>query len=231
MRFSILAAAALAASLVALVAGNAGAQDAGATFGKAGTLNVSWDQPLVAGSVVAADPGLNNLRPAPTTLTPIGFQYYSVSNNGGSDTLFSLAPAADYFVIDNLSLGAQLMLGFLSSSPPAPGQGDTTTMWGIAPQIGYNISLSDSISFWPKLFFAFAGASVSNNGGSVNSGTLGIFAPFLFHVATHFYFGIGPDLSTQAFVNESTGNGQNVNNPAKVTTFGAMATVGGWFNL
>lgn len=229
MRFSILAAGALAASVVGLVAGNARAQDAGGAFGKAGTLNVSWDQPLVAGSVAAVDPGLNNLRPQPMALTPIGFQYYSVSNNGGSDTLFSLAPSADYFVIDNLSIGAQLMLGFLSSSPPQ-GQGSTTTMYGIAPQVGYKIALSDSISFWPKLFFAFGGASVSNNGGSISSGTLGIFAPFLFHVATHFYFGVGPDFSTQAFVNESQGN-QNVPNPAKVTTFGAMATVGGWFNL
>lgn len=233
MRFSILAAGALAASVVVLAAGSARAQAGGPAFGQAGELNVSWDQPLVAGSLAAIDPALNSPKPAPMALTPIGFQYYSVSNNGGSETLFSLAPAADYFVIDNLSIGAQVMLGFASSSPPNGGQGTTTTLYGIAPQVGYNIPFSDSISFWPKLFFAFAGSSQSNNGGSGNSGTIGVFAPFLFHVATHFYLGVGPDFSTQAFVNQTNGgpNPPPINNPPKVTTFGAMATVGGWFNL
>jgi len=231
MRFSILAAGALAASVVVFASGSARAQDAGPAFGKAGELVLSWDQPLVAGSFVATDPGFNKVVPSPMALTPIGFVYYTGSNNAGSGTVFSLAPAADIFVIDNLSIGGQLLLGFVGSSPPAPAQGSTTTLYGFAPQIGYNISLTDSISFWPKLFFAFEGSSTSNNGGSASSGTLGVFAPFLFHVATHLFLGVGPDFSTQAFVNQSNGAGMNNPNPTKVTTFGAMGTVGGWFNL
>ena len=117
-----------------------------------------------------------------------------------------------------------------SSQPNVNVQGSTTTLYGIAPQVGYNLALTDSISFWPKVFFAYAGASVSNNGGSQSSGTIGLFAPFLFHVATHFYLGVGPDVSTQAFVNQSLGN-MNTPNPTKITTFGAMATVGGWTSL
>jgi len=169
--------------------------------------------------------------PQPLALTPIGFQYYTLTNNNGSGTIFSIAPAADFFVIDNLSVGGQVLLGFGNYSPPGPGQGATTTLWGIAPQVGYNLSLTDSISFWPKLFLAFAGSSTSNNGGSANSGTIGIFAPFLFHIATHFYAGIGPDFSTEIFANQTNGNGTSVQNPTKVTTFGAMGTFGGWFNL
>lgn len=231
MRFSIIAAGVLAASVVALAADNARAQDAGPAFGQKGEMAITWDQPLVAGSIASVDPGLSTLRPQPMTLTPIGFQYFAVSNNGGSFTAFSLAPAVDYFVIDNLSIGGQVLFGVVGSSPPNNEPGSTTTLYGIAPQIGYNIAFSDSISFWPKLFFGFEGNSTSNNGGSGSSGTIGVFAPFLFHIATHFYAGIGPDFSTQAFVNQSNGAGQSVNNPPKVTTFGAMGTFGGWFNL
>jgi hypothetical protein len=237
MRFSILAAGALAASVVVLAAGSARAQAAAPAFGQAGELAISWDQPIVAGSYAAADPGFNKAVPMPKTLTPLGFEYYSLSNNNGSVTAFSLAPAADFFVINNLSIGGQVLFGVVSSSPgsvppnqPQP-QGTTTTLFGFAPQIGYNIALSDIISFWPKVFFAFEGSSASNNQGSLNSGTLGLFAPFLFHIAPHFFAGIGPDFSTQAFVNQSNGAGQNNPNPTKVTTFGAMGTFGGWFSL
>ena len=226
MRFSNLSLGALAASVVVLATGNARAQAAAPAFGQAGELAISWDQPLVDGSIAT-----RTALPQPMALTPIGFQYYTLSNNGGSGTIFSIAPAADFFVIDNLSIGGQVLLGFGSTSPPAPAQGTSTTLWGIAPQVGYNLSLTDSISFWPKLFLAFAGYSNSNNNGSGNNGTLGIFAPFLFHIATHFYAGIGPDFSTEIFANQTDPGGRNVANPTKVTTFGAMGTFGGWFNL
>ncbi len=230
MRFSILAAGVLAASFVVLAAaGDASAQES-AAFGQAKSVAISWDQPLVAGSLAATNAAGNTIVATPMTLTPIGFQYYSVSQNQGSGTVLTLAPAADFFVIDNLSIGGQVLLGFVSTSPPAPDQGRTTTLYGFAPQIGYNIVFSDLVSFWPKAFFAFAGASESNNGPSFSSGTIGIFAPFLFHIATHFYAGIGPDLAAQIFVNES-GRGPNAPNPPSQITFGALGTFGGWFSL
>jgi|SRR5579859_1163767 len=214
----------------ALAGGEGTARAEPTGFGRQGVLAISWDQPLVAGNILATNTTLNSALPGPMALTPIGFQYYSVNNNLGSGTAFSLAPAIDFFVIDNLSLGGQLLFGLLSSSP-SQGQGSTTTLFGVAPQLGYDFVLSDSVTFWPKLFFAFSGASTSNNGGSFNSGTLGVYLPFLFHVATHFYLGVGPDLSSQVVTSQSSGNGANAPNPPKVTTFGAMATVGGWFNL
>jgi hypothetical protein len=212
----------VAAALTGAAGGEGTARAEPTGFGRQGVLDIAWDQPLVAGTSVATNTGLSLIEPGPMALTPVGFQYYSFSDNGGSGTAFSLAPAVDYFVIDNLSIGGQLMLGILNSSPPAPQQGRTTTLFGIAPQVGYDFILSDTITFWPKLFFAFAGASTSNNGGSFNSGTLGVFLPFLFHIAPHFYLGVGPDLG---------GGGNGNNRPPKITTFGAMATVGGWFKL
>jgi hypothetical protein len=200
------------------------------TFGQSGELAVSWDQPLVAGAAASTNAGGNTISPLPMALTPLGFQYYSSTNNQGSGTVFSIAPAADYFVIQGLSIGAQVMVGVVSTSPPMGQKGTTTTLYGVAPQIGYNLALTDSISFWPKVFFAYAGSSESDNGLSQSAGTIGLFAPFLFHIATHFYAGVGPDVATQAFVNQSQGNMNNPN-PTKITTWGAMATVGGWFSL
>jgi hypothetical protein len=228
MRFSNFAAGTLAASTMVL-AGSMARAEGPTTFGKSGELAVSWDQPLVAGALASTDAQANTFLPLPMALTPLGFQYYSATNNQGSGTVFAIAPAGDYFVIDNLSIGAQVMVGVVTTSP-SMGKGTTTTLYGIAPQIGYNLALTDSISFWPKVFFAYAGASQSDNGLSQNAGTIGAFAPFLFHIATHFYVGVGPNVSTQAFVNQSQGTMNNPN-PTKITTFGAMATFGGWFSF
>jgi hypothetical protein len=239
MRLALLAAGVLAASAVVSFGGDAQAQ--GTAFGRAGELGISWDQPLVAGTLASVNPGDTQILAAPMTLTPLGFQYYTVSNNGVSGTVFDVAPALDYFVVDNLSIGAQVMFGVVSTnSTTTTGPngtttttaGSSTTLYGIGPQVGYNIPLGESISFWPKVFFGYVGASGNNT--SLSSGTIGVFAPFLFHIATHFYAGAGPDFSTQLFVNESQSGGNvtvSNNNPPKTTTVGAMVTFGGWFNL
>jgi hypothetical protein len=233
MRFSILVASTLAASVVVLANADAHAQAAGAPFGKAGELAISWDQPIGSATVGSTVGGLGGVGPvlaatSPGSLSPISFEY-TTAGDAGSFTLFNLAPAADVFVIDNLSVGGQVLLGFGSYSPPRNAPSQSITLYGIGPQIGYNIAISDLVSLWPKLNFGFTGVSLGNNGGSGNAGTLGIYVPFLFHVAPHFYLGIGPNLSTELFGNVSPpapAPSQSVAN--KPTTFGAMATFGGW---
>ena len=49
-----------------------------------------------------------------------------------------LAPAADYFVVDNVSLGAQVLFGLVTSSPGGNGNSTTTTLYGLAPEVGYD---------------------------------------------------------------------------------------------
>jgi hypothetical protein len=197
--------------------------DGPTTFGKAGQLAISWDQPM-GGVAVSAAGGLS----APVSMSAIDFQYITASNNGGSGTHFGIAPAADYFVIDSLSIGGQVLFGLSSLSPGNGGPSSSVTSFGIAPQVGYNLGLTDNISFWPKLYFAYVSSSTNNNGPSVSTGTLGIFAPFLYHPAQHFYLGIGPNLASQLVVSQSN-NGNSTQNPSKLTVFGVMATFGGWF--
>lgn len=142
----------------------------------------------------------------------------------GDTTSITLAPAVDYFVMENFSIG-----GFISFRYYTAGETDTT-VFGIGPRVGYNLPLNDSVSIWPKVGFSFSSSSSSTEVGededveisrSVgNDGiALNLFVPFMFHPAQHFFAGFGPFLDTDL-------SGDN-----RATVFGAKLTLGGWFVL
>lgn len=232
MRFAVLAATCLAA------VGFATTAHADATkFGGAGQLAISDDQPLAG---VSSSSGLGLTPSPPGTTSLVSFQFGTASDNGGSGTEFALSPAADYFVIDNLSVGGQIQFGVLSPAHGNSGSGTTLTLFGIGPRVGYDLKLTDTITFWPKLFFGYQTLSGSNNSGSANSTEIGIFAPFLWHPAPHFFLGIGPNVWTQlsnnvTSVSTSSGTGVPTTTTSqtqaepKVTQLGLQATFGGWF--
>ena len=226
MRFAM-----LAGVVVASLAVPAVAHAAGPAFGGAGQLVVSDDQPL-GGGIVSSSSALGQPTP-PSSLSTVSFQFGALSNNGGSGTEFAVAPAADYFVIPNLSVGGNILFELLS---PAHGSGTGTsyTLFGIAPRVGYNIPLTDMISIWPKVYFSYITGSASNNGGSANAAAIGIFAPVMFVPATHFVLGIGPNFSTQLSSNSTASPAGSVSvsgstSLPKVTQVGIQATIGGWF--
>jgi hypothetical protein len=219
------------ATVVALTTIGAAARADDATggtppFGHAGELAFSTELSLApASGVIGAVLG----AALPASMLTVGGS--TTSNNGGSSIGFSFAPAADYFVINNLSIGGSVLFGFYSISPSCPSgvmcqnqSNDSLTAYGFVPRIGYNIALSDLVSWWPKVYFAYEGFSINNNGGYGNGASIGLSAPFLFHVASHFFLGIGPYVGTQVM---NSANGQSVD--SKTTTYGAAATVGGWF--
>jgi hypothetical protein len=151
----------------------------------------------------------------------LSFEGRSV-DNGGSSTTLVVQPAADYFVIDHLSVGGLVGLDITSDSPQQ-GPGTTVTTFSVGPRVGYDIPLTDAISFWPDVFLAYSNSTFSNNGRSNSSAavTIGAFAPFLFHPVTYFFLGLGPNVSTDL----SRDNG------GKVTSYGIMSTIGGWIQL
>jgi hypothetical protein len=202
-------------------------------FGAAGQLSLGSDLNLVAAGTVlsfaggiSAGVGAGVLTPA--TMLDLGGATYS--NNGGSQVGVGLAPAADYFVIDNLSLGLELLLGYLSYSPPSvPGvtvKSGNLTEYGIAPRVGYNIPLTSSLSLWPKVFFEHAGYSLGGSlAGYGNVQLLGAYVPVLYHPVPHFYVGLGPNILTELGASPSSSTS------SKVTTYGIFASIGGWFKL
>jgi hypothetical protein len=147
----------------------------------------------------------------------------SVSGIDGSSTQIVLRPAVDYFVMDYLSVGG--FVGVEYTSTP----GGSASSVSIGPRVGYNLPLSERLSFWPKLGFAIARTSQTDEGAVLPGGTivggddedntsvqLNIFAPLMFHPVQHFFLGLGPAFDL------------DLNGDAKATTIAIRLTLGGW---
>lgn len=140
-------------------------------------------------------------------------------------TTIQFAPAADYFVIDNFSIGGVILLDYTQA------RNVDATRFSIGPRVGYNIPFTDMIGLWPKLGFSYTHTSASTDvegrvddvevsvGTSGDHFSLNLFAPLMFHPVPHFFVGFGPFLDADL-------SGDN-----KTTTFGGRLTLGGWLEL
>jgi hypothetical protein len=160
----------------------------------------------------------------------LGFYGSSISEGGGSSWTFLLAPAADYFVIQGLSVGGQISYRHDHGSSGGTAQDALTgstdvDTFGIGPRIGYNIPIGDLFSFWPKLALIFT--DEATKGASGNSFDVQLYAPLLLHLAPHFFVGLGPQIQTDLAVSANVG-GQPVKDPPKTTSYGLYFTIGGW---
>lgn len=135
-------------------------------------------------------------------------------------TTLSVLPAADVFVVRNLSLG-----GFVGVRYQKQGEAKATS-FQIGPRVGYNIELMERISVWPRIGLSYSHtkgeSEVVVDGDRLVRSTkndalgLNLFAPVMVHPAPHFFAGFGPYLDTDL-------NGDN-----RATTWGFRLTVGGW---
>ena len=190
-----------------------GAPPAPGAFGSQGQLVISTDIPLHR-----------------MTEPAVAIVHESSSASGsGSETMYGIAPAADYFMAPNLSVGGSVGIVHGDASiGGAFGSGTATvTEIGISARVGYNIALTDAISLWPRLSLGYEHDSFSGGGGSVSGYTipLVIFAPFLWHPAQHFFMGGGPIVYTE-LADKISGM-----DAGKITDIGIEATLGGYFNL
>ncbi|HEX2675560.1 MAG TPA: hypothetical protein VHM19_02950 [Polyangiales bacterium] len=143
-------------------------------------------------------------------------QRTSTSGVSGGTTTISLAPAADYFVGKELSLG-----GFLGFEYTKAGN-NHGLRFAIGPRVGYNFPLSDLVSIWPRAGVSLAATDATTStplGKTSKSDTtfaLNLFVPIMFHPATHFFVGFGPFLDA------------DLSGDTRTTIFGGRLTVGGW---
>jgi hypothetical protein len=131
-----------------------------------------------------------------------GVQHQVGGDNG---TTFVLRPALDYFVIPRLSLGGAVEFDYASGNP-------NQTTFKIAPEIGYEVALTDTWSIWPQAALSLSFPSPGDPGV-----TLIIQVPFLLHPSEHFFFGIGPGFSQGL-----------TSNPTTLIT--GVFTIGGYFD-
>ena len=138
---------------------------------------------------------------------------------------FVVKPAADYFVIDNLSVGGYLRLGFANDAGVGLNEGGSTT-FGIGARVGYNIPVAQNVSIWPR---AGLGVNTISFPGATNPVTmetttppartnlaLNLSVPFLIHPVDHFFMGLAPALDV-----DLTGD-------VKTTAFSINFVIGGW---
>jgi hypothetical protein len=162
-----------------------------------------------------------------------------------SYTTFYLNPRIHYFLIENLSIGGEILLGFTSGERTVRDRvnGATTetkfdapgpTAIGILPMVGYNIRLGDKFSIWPHggIGFRSLGYTIEDDNNAINdvevSHSLWFFTadvPFMLHIAPHFSIGAGPGFTTSLSNKWSS----KVNN-VEVSQSGYGFTQFRWFN-
>lgn len=102
----------------------------------------------------------------------------------GSDIGNFSRVGGDYFVIDGLSIGANLGLSFHG--------GVSITQLLALPRVGYAFSLSPAIDFWPRLGVGVYG--MFGNGGSSTSGLLNLEGMFVWNALPQVGIEFGPTL-------------------------------------
>ena len=151
--------------------------------------------------------------------------------DGDSETTTAVvvAPHLQYFVVDNLAIGAGLTLTRVNGA-----DGDyTSTAYGIAPSIAYNINLADNVSLLPTATLAYMAGSSNMTVGETemdSSGStisIGLAAPFLLHF-NNFFIGAGPYFQT-SLNSKLTVDGVDSDDAPKATSMGLTSLVGGWF--
>jgi hypothetical protein len=112
-------------------------------------------------------------------------------NDNASDSLhILLKPAADYFVMENISLGAIVTIEHTFQEGPNP------TNLGVGARAGYNLPIAENASVWAKVGFAIANRDQASLGagstGGDTSAEITLDVPVLFHPVNHFFVGFGP---------------------------------------
>lgn len=124
----------------------------------------------------------------------------------------TVAPAADFFIIENLSLGLSVGVQHARS-------GDArSTRASAGPRIGYNVELTHLISFWPRIGLSYSFSATRDDELRARNHAVGInaFAPFLMHPVAHFFVGFGPFIDT------------DLHGKQRAILWGGRMTLGGW---
>jgi len=152
---------------------------------------------------------------------PLGFAYQSYSQDTGNPgqsaavhlTTFWIAPSADFFVIDHLSIGGLVQVATTSGSTDLTTNGvtqtnslDSITTFTFLPRVGWLFALGDRWGIWPRGGLGFTSVGVPANisgitpppGGTVTSANvhglvLDVDCGFIFRVNETFFLRAAPE--------------------------------------
>jgi hypothetical protein len=209
-----------------------------------------------------ADPHSLVLSPSLAYYGPIGFavQHYSQTDprfaqnsDSVTATTFWLAPSADVFVIDHLSVGGMVQIAYTSQSGSVPTSNSQSTSetlpsnfsFAIMPRIGWMFALSDRWAFWPRLSLGYVsnavgsvpnanGPGTSVSGSSVYGLAIDLDAGLLFRVNETFFVRLAPEFGVIPGAGNSTTNlatSQSVTTGATYLEFTLSGGIGVMFDL
>lgn len=131
-----------------------------------------------------------------STFSLLGFMY-----NNYSFPRFAI----DYFVTDGLSLGGSLVYANIGNTTefepddgPSDESGSSTSIFVLAPRVGYVYMFTDGIGIWPRGGITYASQSFDDDDSDAESSqsnvALTIEAPFLFAPTDNIAFTAGPTI-------------------------------------
>ncbi len=200
--------------------------------------------------------GVNPYGPSVDYYGPIGLAVQSYNEATGAfpgatatvhETTFWLAPSADFFVIDHLSVGGLIAFATTSTSidqPVAPGRNQTfdqptLNSFEILPRVGWLFALTDRWGIWPRGGIGYATQGVSpfflSGGGpnpassdSVHGLILDLDVGFLFRVNETFFLRAAPEFGwlPAGAHSTTTSSGISVSNDASYWQFTMTAGIG-----
>ncbi|WP_394825585.1 hypothetical protein [Pendulispora albinea] len=173
-----------------------------------------------------------------------------VTSNLTHRTVFDVPRLAlDYAVIDSLTVGGSVFVGFDVGSDVTQKRNGTSTstdgaktnFFGFAPRVGYVLNLTHNIAFWPRGGLSYIRRSTTIKGQndaeettSANQFALDIEPMFVISPAQHFGITIGPNIDiplTGTAKNERKANGRTDSSSVDSTQFyfGINAGLLGYF--
>jgi hypothetical protein len=159
--------------------------------------------------------------------------------------------ALDYTVINHLTVGGSFVIavGLGGSTTTKIGNNESsndspkTTVWGLAPRVGYVLPLGHTFGFWPRAGVAFYSVSSKDTNTAPNGNTtttttgfsvwsLDLDPQFVWVPLQHFFAHFGPILNIPLTGSRSVEVGSNTtSNDFSMFHFGISAGIGGWFDL
>jgi len=237
--------------MVACFAVSSHAADVTGKLGEKGTLAIhaATGSPMLASRFTPVSSGATpTLGFATTTFSePENCSATTCTARRVSTTGFYINPRIHYFVIDNLSIGGEVLFATFSGESireVRDRNGGVTretkedldtapTGFGIMPMVGYNIALGEKFSLWPQGGIGFRRFGYTEQQAAPNPNIdfaeawwfLNVDVPFLIHIAPHFELGAGPGVTVTLAQSYSTTAGARTD-----TVSGYSTTAFRWFN-
>lgn len=256
MKARIAFAAALTATVVATSSAPAEAQEAKG-LGEKSQLIISGDRLFPLFSYTSASVNLPNDQEVSVNASNISLMYGRESfrdDVGAFNPHTTPRVAFDFTVIKGLTVGGAVVVAFGLGGESSSRQGaqttstdaPTTTVFGLAPRVGYIIPIGEVLAFWPRGGFSFYSISSKEDlrqGGqpSTRTTTNSVFSidldpQFMIVPLQHFFFSAGPlvtiPLTGSSSVETQTGGvTTTVDRDLSVFHIGLSVGIGGWFNL